>query len=157
MSRKQCCKRPVTRRFGLGLSVGAVSILLLTSVAGAGTAKASAECKTCIEKRPVLDPDLFARGYPPEVKNAYSVARRYPTTLDRIHCFCECRENLQFHHKTLLTCFTDSHAAGCGICVDEALAAARLKVKGLKDDQVARAVEGTFRSEGHPPTGAGSR
>jgi hypothetical protein len=111
-------------------------------------------CATCVEKRAVLDPGLFTdtRIYESEVAPAYQVARRIPATIDRLHCFCECAENPQFHHKTLLTCFTDKHAAGCGICVREALTAAELKEKGASDDEIVVTVESLFKTDGHPPT-----
>ena len=60
-------------------------------------------CPGCVERRPTLDPALFARGFDPEVMAGYEIARVYPATLDRIHCFCECAENPRFHHRTLLT------------------------------------------------------
>ena len=75
-----------------------------------------------------------------------------PATIDRLHCFCECAESPQFHHKTLLTCFTDNHAAGCGICMKEALLAADLKQKGASDDEIIQMVDSMFRTDGHPPT-----
>ena len=119
-------------------------------------AKSVAEngCPACVEKRPVLDSGLFSDRtiYEPEVVPAYQVARKIPATLDRLHCFCECAENPQLRHKTLLTCFTDRHAAGCGICTREALMAAELKQKGATDDEVVGTVESIFRTEGHPPT-----
>jgi hypothetical protein len=114
---------------------------------------AANSCKTCVERRPILDGSLFAdtRIYDKEAKAAYGVAARIPATIDRLQCFCECAESPQFHHKTLLTCFTDSHAAGCGICVKEALVAEELKKKGASDDEIASLVESMFRTEGHPP------
>ena len=117
-------------------------------------APAQNSCKTCVERRPILDGRLFSdtRIYEPEAKPAYEVAHKLPATLDRLHCFCECAENPQFHHKTLLTCFTDNHAAGCGICIREALMASDLKGKGASDDEVVKLVESMFRTEGHPPT-----
>ena len=74
-------------------------------------------------------------------------------TLDRLHCFCECKESPREHHKTLLTCYTSNHAAGCGICLKEALMAAELKEKGLPDDQIENTVESVFKTDGHKPTG----
>lgn len=111
-------------------------------------------CASCSERRPTLDPKLFSdrSRFEPEVQPAYEVARKYPATLDRIHCFCECQESMKFRHKTLLTCFTDAHAAGCGICVREALLAQELKEKGLPDDQIENMVESVFRTDGHRPT-----
>jgi len=109
-------------------------------------------CATCLERRPILDPALFASASEPDVQPAYEVARKYPDTLDRIHCFCECKESPHEHHKTLLTCFTDRHAAGCGICQREALLAARLKEQGMSDEQVEMAVESVAKTDGHAPT-----
>ena len=57
-----------------------------------------------------------------------------------------------FHHKTLLTCYTDMHAAGCGICLSEARLAAQLKEKGVSDAEIAVTVESVHRTDGHPPT-----
>ena len=55
-------------------------------------------------------------------------------------------------HKTLLTCFTSDHAAGCGICIREARLAAELKEKGVPDDQIENTVETVFKTDGHRPT-----
>ena len=109
-------------------------------------------CTTCRERRPTLDPARFAKGAEPGVKEGYEIARKYPATLDQIHCFCECAESPMFHHKTLLTCFTDTHAAGCGICLSEARLAAQLKEKGLSDAEIKNTVESVHHTDGHPPT-----
>jgi hypothetical protein len=116
-------------------------------------APAQNSCKTCLERRPILDGSRFADSsvYEPDAPAAYRVAHEIPATLDRLHCFCECAESARFHHKTLLTCFTDDHAAGCGICVKEALLANELKQKGAPDDEIASLVHGMFKTEGHPP------
>jgi Pyruvate/2-oxoacid:ferredoxin oxidoreductase delta subunit len=120
----------------------------------APAAAAKNSCASCSEKAPVLDPKLFAdtTRYEPEVVPAYEVARKYPQTLDRLHCFCECQESMTHRHKTLLTCFTTDHAAGCGICIREAVLAGELKDKGLPDDQIENTVESAFRTDGHRPT-----
>jgi Protein of unknown function with PCYCGC motif len=113
-----------------------------------------AACTKCVEKAAVLDPKLFTdtRKYEAEVAPAYEVARKYPQTLDRLHCFCECQESMVHRHQTLLTCFTTDHAAGCGICIREALLAKELKEKGMPDDQIEVTVEGVFKTDGHRPT-----
>ncbi len=116
------------------------------------TAVPTNSCTTCKERRPTLDPAQFSKGYEPDVKAGYEIARKYPATLDKIHCFCECAESPIFHHKTLLTCYTDKHAAGCGICLTEALLAAQLKDKGLSDEEIKVTVESVHRTDGHPPT-----
>ena len=110
-------------------------------------------CSTCTERGVVLDPKLFADPrFDKEVVPGYEAARKYPQTLDRLHCFCECQESMTHRHKTLLTCFTTNHAAGCGICLREALMAAQMKEKGLPDDQIENTVESIFKTDGHKPT-----
>lgn len=109
-------------------------------------------CTTCKEKRPTLDPKLFEKGWDAEVKEGYAIARKIPATLDRLHCFCECAESPMFQHKTLLTCFVDKHAAGCGICLSEAKLAWQLKEKGVTDDEIVITVESVHKTDGHPPT-----
>jgi len=140
---------------GLGIASLALTVPVSAKTARPATSKQAVNsCATCKERRPVLDPNLFAdaRIYEPDVRPAYEVAHKYPKTLDRIHCFCECEESPKFKHKTLLTCFTDEHAASCGICVKEALLAAELKRKGAPDEEVERLVESSFKTDGHPPT-----
>ena len=109
-------------------------------------------CAACLEKGEVLDPAQFAQGYEPEVRKSYEAAKKYPDLIDRIHCFCECKESKRENHKTLLTCFTNLHAAGCGICQHEAIMAAQLKDKGASDDEVEITVESLHKTEGHPST-----
>lgn len=118
----------------------------------APTAAATNSCTTCRERRPTLDPERFAKLPEREIQQGYEIARKIPATLDRIHCFCECAESPMFRHKTLLTCFTDTHAAGCGICLSEARLAYDLKAKGLSDDEIVNTVESVHKTDGHPAT-----
>jgi hypothetical protein len=135
----------------------ALPALALTLIAAAPPKKAAPEqntCTTCTERGVVLDPARFGdtRIYDAEAKPAYEIARKYPKTLDALHCFCECQESMVHRHKTLLTCFTSEHAAGCGICMREAKLAGELKDKGLPDDQIENTVESVFKTDGHRPT-----
>lgn len=57
------------------------------------------------EKRQTLSP----HGFTGKVRRAYEVARAIPEVLDRLYCYCRCREN--FGHKNLLSCFVDTHAS----------------------------------------------
>ena len=138
------------------LTLLSIGLLCSISVAAAPKTKPTPQptnsCPACKERRPTLDPEQFSKGYEPEVKPGYEIALKYPATLDRLHCFCECAESPTFHHKTLLTCFTDMHAAGCGICLSEARLAAQLKDKGLSDEEIKVTVESVYRTDGHPPT-----
>lgn len=115
-------------------------------------ATAMNSCATCLERGVLLFPSQLANGTEPDVRLSYEAARKYPDTLDRLHCFCECKERALERHKTLLTCFTSAHAAGCGVCQREANLAAALKDQGLSDDQVEIKVESLFKTDGHPPT-----
>ena len=57
------------------------------------------------ENRPTLSPQRFTGN----VWKAYEVARAIPEVLDRLFCYCRCREN--FNHKNLLSCYVDTHAS----------------------------------------------
>ncbi|MBI4590225.1 MAG: hypothetical protein HY725_15435 [Candidatus Rokubacteria bacterium] len=57
------------------------------------------------ETRPTLDPALFIG----KARLAHQIAREIPDTLDRLYCYCECDKHMG--HKSLLSCYTDGHAA----------------------------------------------
>ena len=57
------------------------------------------------ETRPTLDPTLFVG----KARLAHQVAREIPGVLDQLYCYCECDKHLG--HKSLLSCYTDGHAA----------------------------------------------
>jgi hypothetical protein len=109
-------------------------------------------CSVCLERAPLLDPARYTGWENGDVKRAYEAAAKYPATIDLLHCFCECQESPREQHKTLLTCFTSPHAAGCGICQHEALLAAKLKDEGRSDGEVEFTVESLHKTDGHRPT-----
>ena len=57
------------------------------------------------EKNPTLPPLMFSG----KARRAYKIARTIPEVLDRLYCYCRCRENSG--HKNLLSCFVDTHAS----------------------------------------------
>ncbi|UCD35856.1 MAG: hypothetical protein JSU90_03220 [Nitrospiraceae bacterium] len=59
------------------------------------------------ETKPVIDPALFTG----QTRLAYAAAQKYPDILNEVYCYCYC-DAPPFHHKTLLSCFTDRHGAG---------------------------------------------
>lgn len=59
------------------------------------------------ETRPVMDPSRFTG----QTRMAYAAAKKYPEILNEVYCYCYCDEP-PFHHKTLLSCFTEEHGAG---------------------------------------------
>ncbi len=60
------------------------------------------------EARATLDPNLFND---PEVRRAYQAAKEIPWVLDSIYCYCRCAESPVFRHKSLLSCYVDTHAS----------------------------------------------
>ncbi len=156
-------RTPLRRLYSLGLVSLCVGLALPVTANASGTQarkpadrsskkEAAGACRACIEKGSVLDPGQFARGYEPDVARSYEAARKYPDLIDRLHCFCECKESQREHHKTLLTCFTSLHAAGCGVCQQEAIQAAKMKSQGASDDEIEITVESNHKTDGHPPT-----
>ncbi len=57
------------------------------------------------ETRATLSPQRF-QG---RVYSAYQIARQIPEVLDRLYCYCRCRENNG--HKNLLSCYVGTHAS----------------------------------------------
>jgi hypothetical protein len=60
------------------------------------------------EVRETLDPNLFKH---PDRRKAYQAAKEIPWVLDSIYCYCYCKESPMFRHKSLLSCYVDTHAA----------------------------------------------
>lgn len=57
------------------------------------------------ETRPTLDPAQFVG----KAAAAHRVARKIPDVLDQLYCYCGCDKHQG--HKSLLSCYTDGHAA----------------------------------------------
>ena len=106
------------RLLALGL-VGLALVLGLAAIAAWRGARETAETTPALtrpaadadatvarrETRPTLDPALFVG----KARAAHQVAREIPDVLDRLYCYCECDKHAG--HKSLLSCFTDGHAA----------------------------------------------
>lgn len=57
------------------------------------------------ETRPTLDPARFVG----KAQLAHQIARDIPDVLDGLYCYCGCDKTIG--HKSLLSCYTDGHAA----------------------------------------------
>jgi hypothetical protein len=57
------------------------------------------------ERGTSLSPALFVG----QTARSYEIAQEIPEILDQLYCYCECDKHLG--HKSLLSCFIDSHAA----------------------------------------------
>jgi hypothetical protein len=68
-------------------------------------APATATARVRRETRPTLDPARFVG----KAALAHRVAREIPDVLDQLYCYCQCDKHAG--HKSLLSCYTDGHAA----------------------------------------------
>lgn len=75
-----------------------------------------------------LSPELFAKS---AAAKAYRVAQEIPGVLAQQPCFCHCDRTSG--HRSLVDCYRDNHAAGCLICIKEALLARKLHQEGVTD------------------------
>lgn len=53
----------------------------------------------------------------PAAREGYEIAAQIPEVLMQMPCYCHCD---LMGHKSLLDCFTGTHAAFCNICLDSA-------------------------------------
>jgi hypothetical protein len=90
------------------------------------------------ETKPVLSPSRF-RG---NTASAYKLARENRDLLDAMYCYCYCQESIG--HKSLLSCFVDTHASNCKICKDQAFYAKIMQDKGLDIGQIRKEVDRKF-------------
>ncbi len=92
---------------------------------------------TLIETRPLQPPSKYTG----RAAAAYQIAAEIPGVLDQLYCYCKCKENPMFLHKTLLTCYTDDHASNCGICMYEAEMASQMTKDGKSPAEIRAAVD----------------
>ena len=78
----------------------------------------------------------------PQMAKAYRAALDAPRLLAQLPCYCGCMESPTLAHANLRDCFLyadgslNTHAAGCGICQQEALSATAWQVEGLSVDEI---------------------
>jgi len=90
-----------------------------------------------IETKPLMAPNRFKGA----VSEVYRWAAEIPEVFDSLYCYCRCKENPRFKHKTLLTCYTDTHAAKCGICLKEGQMARELTDRGMSPKEIRNEVD----------------
>jgi hypothetical protein len=120
----------------LVVAVGAVALVVATGDSEAGDAHPM-EAAAPLELASVTA----------DVAAHYRYAEAHQAELSAIPCFCGCQEFLA--HESLYDCFVrvdgagyDSHAAGCGVCIGEAVLASQLLEAGTPvADVAARIVE----------------
>ena len=88
----------------------------------------------------VMPPGFFANNQ--DIARVYQIAQQIPTTLDGMYCYCVCLEN--FGHRSLLQCFQSQHAAGCDVCLEEAIVANDMLAKGQTLADIRAAVDAQY-------------
>ena len=79
---------------------------------------------------PTLQPEQF---FGP-TREAYRVVKEIPETIAQLPCYCHCDQSIG--HKSLHSCFQDTHASQCTVCVNEALIAYNLQRNGMTPSQI---------------------
>lgn len=79
---------------------------------------------------PTLQPEQF---YGP-TRDAYRVVKEIPETIAQLPCYCHCDKSIG--HKSLHSCFQDTHASQCVVCVNEALIAYNMQKSGMSPAQI---------------------
>lgn len=87
------------------------------------------------ETKPTLSPALFVG----KVHTAYQIAHDTPELLDHLYCYCYCDKHSG--HRSLLSCYTDTHAANCNVCVNEALDGAKMMKNGVEMKDIRRQID----------------
>lgn len=99
----------MTRRKAMALPLGVALVLGTGGLIGCtGDKKGKSFSVLGGETRPVLNPRQFSS---PVVREAYAMADRNKAVLDKLFCYCQCYRP-PFHHKSLLSCFAETHGAG---------------------------------------------
>ena len=89
-----------------------------------------------------LPPTLPPERFDGEIRRAYQLAKEMPETLAQLPCFCYCDTT---GHRSLHSCYEDEHSAGCSICLDSCLLAAKLKKEGVEVAQIRERLIAKYR------------
>ncbi len=90
------------------------------------------------ETKTLLSPSLFFGN----VAKTYQIAHEIPEVIDQLYCYCHCAKN--FGHKSLLSCYTDTHSSECDICLNEAIQASELFKKGFSIEEIQKKIDAEF-------------
>ncbi len=88
------------------------------------------------ETRATQEPAMYASNE--FVYKAYQIAKEIPELIDKVFCYCYCAMNPKFKHKSLLTCYVDSHASQCGICMRQTFGTKRMAEEGKSSEEIAK-------------------
>lgn len=86
----------------------------------------------------------------------YNIAVSYPEVLQYVPCYCGCKQDAG-KYQSLKDCFIDrrtgeydEHAAGCAICLEEAIDVGRWKQEGLSTREIRERIDANYAERGEP-------
>ena len=88
------------------------------------------DARSAINLPATLQPEQF---FGP-TREAYRAAKEIPETIAQLPCYCHCDQSMG--HKSLHSCFQDTHASQCAVCVNEALIAYNMQRSGMTPAQI---------------------
>ncbi|MFE5322652.1 PCYCGC motif-containing (lipo)protein [Paenibacillus sp. NPDC056579] len=97
----------------------------------------------------------------PEIKQAYQIAASVVDVLQWVPCYCGCGESA--NHLSNKNCFIkevkedgsvvwDDHGTRCGVCMEIAVTAARMKKDGKSNKEIRDFVDQTYKKGYAKPT-----
>jgi hypothetical protein len=134
-------------------AIAAIVVLLPVAIAagvviGASSTDGSAG-SAAGEHGPAVVAPLDLASVSPAIAEHYRFAAAHEAELRQVPCFCGCEEFLG--HRDLYDCFVradgagwDAHAAGCGVCIGEAITSRELLDAGRSPTEVRDAVVEQF-------------
>lgn len=147
-------KKTLTIKFNpkrRGLLLGLILLTAALSACSGGQAEASE-----LAMAPVSALPGEMQSAPVSVREAYQFALANPETLHQIPCYCGCGP---MGHTSNYSCYLedtqgggepafDSHALGCGICVDITQDVIRMQREGKAIDEIRLAVDAKYSQYG---------
>lgn len=123
-----------------------VAILLLS---GCGGQSADAEVSADVKF-----PEFVYRSE--DALKGYRIAVAYPEVLEFVPCYCGCKQDAE-RYQSLKDCFIDrktgeydEHAAGCAICLEEAIDIGQWKKEGLSTKEIRQRIDEQYAERGEP-------
>ena len=93
----------------------------------------------------VLPPTLQPEQFFGPTREAYRVVKEIPQTIAQLPCYCHCDQSIG--HKSLHSCFQDTHASQCTVCVNEALIAYNMQRSGMSPEQIRERIIAQYSRE----------
>lgn len=103
----------------------------------------------------------FLDGQMERIRLVYQIAGQATDLLQWIPCYCGCGESAG--HRSNLNCFIkeinedgsivwDDHGTRCGVCLEIAAAAAKMKSEGKSDKEIRNFIDETYKEGYADPT-----